>query len=173
MLFRVFVGMSVDGFIATPDKAPAWGDQFDPRAYGYDEFIQHIAVVVIGRTTFDQVLGFDEWPWKGRRVEVLTSRPLPADVPDGVIARHDGLEAFLARLRAEGLTRDVWVMGGPRMIQSFRARGALDRIEIILLPVVLGDGIPLFNPEMASLTLRLERQRVFADGAVELVYAPA
>ena len=153
MLFRVFVGMSVDGFIATTDKAPAWGQQFDPRAYGYDELIQHIDVVVIGRTTFDQVLGFDEWPWKGRRVCVLTSRPLPADGPDGVSAWHDGPEALLARLRAEGLTRDVWVMGGPKMVQSFRALGALDRIEIILLPVLLGDGIPLFDPEMAPLTL--------------------
>ena len=50
-MFRVFVGMRVDGFMATTDNAPAWGQQFDPRAYGYDEFIQHIAVVVIGRTT--------------------------------------------------------------------------------------------------------------------------
>jgi dihydrofolate reductase len=135
--------MSVDGFMATPDKAPAWGQQFDPRAYGYDEFMQHIAVVVIGRTTFDQVLGFDEWPWRGRSVYVLTSRPLPAEVPDGVSAWHDGLEAFLVLLRAQGLTRDVWATGGPTMDQSFRALGALDRIEIILLPVLLGDGIPL------------------------------
>ena len=63
--------------MATPDKPPTWGKQCDPRAYGDDEFLQHIGVVVIGRTTFDQVLGFDEGPWKGRHVDVLTSRPLP------------------------------------------------------------------------------------------------
>ena len=59
------------------------------------------------------------------------------------------------------------------MVQAFQALGALDRIEIILLPVILGDGIPLFDTGMAPLTLRLERQRAFSDGAVELVYAPA
>jgi hypothetical protein len=58
-------------------------------------------------------------------VYVLTSRSLPVEVPDGVSAWHDGVEAFLARLRDEGLTHDVWVMGGPKMVQSFRALGAL------------------------------------------------
>jgi len=143
---------------------------------GLDEFIQQIDAVVIGRTTFDQALltfGFDEWPFKGKEVHVLTSRPLSADVPAGVTAWHRGAEALLAHLRAARLACDVWVMGGPRTIQTFRALGAVERLEIYLLLVLLGDGIRLFTPGDAPLTLRLDRHRVFPDGTVELVYSPA
>jgi dihydrofolate reductase len=60
--FRIFVGMTVDGFIAPANNVPAWDTDFNPRSYGYEEFIKEIKVIVLGRTTFDQVLGFDKWP---------------------------------------------------------------------------------------------------------------
>jgi dihydrofolate reductase len=80
MRIRAYLGVSLDGFVATPDGSPAWGDRFDPRAYGHDEFMQRIAAVVMGRTTFDQAIDafVDDWPWKGKEVYVLTSRPLSA-----------------------------------------------------------------------------------------------
>ena len=165
--------MSIDGFIATADELPAWGKHFNPKSYGYDEFIQQIDVVVIGRTTFDQVIRFDAWPWKGRRVFVLTSRPLPAEVPDGVCGCLDGLEKLIARLKTEGLNRDIWIMGGPKMIYSFHVSGFLDRIEIVLLPVLFGAGVPLIAAAMEPVALRLEHQQSFPDGVLKLVYSPA
>jgi dihydrofolate reductase len=136
------------------------------------EFIQKIDVVVIGRTTFDQVIRFDPWPWRGRRVLVLTSRPLPAEVPEGVCACLDGLEKLIARLKTEELNRDIWIMGGPKMIHSFHVSGSLDRIEITLLPVLFGVGVPLIAAATGPVALQLEHQQTFPDGVLRLVYSP-
>lgn len=104
---------------------------------------------------------------------VLTSRPLSADPPTGVTAWTGGAPALLAHLRAARLDRDVELLGGPRTIQAFREFGAIDRFELYLLPVLLGDGIPLFPSKAAPQTLQLDRHRSFSDGTVELVYSPA
>ncbi|MGH7526453.1 MAG: dihydrofolate reductase family protein [Gemmatimonadales bacterium] len=175
MLIRVYIGVSADGFVATADGNPAWGDRFDPVAYGHDEFLQQIGAVVMGRTTFDQaaVTFVGDWPWKGKEVYVLTSRPLPTDPPAGVTAWQGGAAALLAHLRAAHLARDVELLGGPRTIQAFRELGGIDRLEIYLLPALLGDGIPLFPPRAAPLALRLDRHRTFPDGTIELIYSPA
>jgi dihydrofolate reductase len=148
----------------------------------------------MGRTTFDQ--GFPDWsanwPWPDKQFYVLTSRPLPANVPSGVIAAQGGPAGLLKQLRDAGLARDVHLHGGSRTIQALLSLGAIDRLGIVVLPVLLGKGIPLFPIEITTFSseawaasqaapsgaaarslLRLDRQRTFPDGAVELIYAPA
>jgi dihydrofolate reductase len=194
VLFRTHVGISLDGFMTTPDGLPAWDAMptFGPGSYGHAEFAAECDAVVMGRTDFDQ--GFEhwlpDWPFPGKTVYVLTSRPLPANVADaGVVAATDGLTALVEHLRAAGLAGDVQLHGGARTIQSFLAAGALDRLGIVVLPVLLGSGIPLFAIEPVAFSpaawaaflagetqaaphspLHLESHRVFPDGAIELVY---
>ena len=174
MRIRAYIGLSVDGFVAGRDGTPAWGDR-DPHRYGYGDFIQQISVAVMGRATFDQAIrwfGVD-WPWKGKEVYVLTSRPLPADSPQDTTAWRESPAALLVHLRSMRRDGDIWVVGGPRTIRAFHDPGALDVIQLIVLPILLGDGIPLFAPGAPPRTLRLEAEKVFADGTVELVYSPA
>ena len=196
MLIRTHVGVSLDGFVATPDGLPAWDAMptFGSGSYGNDEFSAQCDAVVIGRTSFDQ--GFSEghwlpdWPYAGKQVYVLTSRPLPATATEmGVVASRGGPAGLVGQLRGAGLAGDVHVLGGSRTIQAFLELGALDRLGMVVLPVLLGKGIPLFPLEIATFSseswaasraapaeavsrspLRLEGQRVFPDGAVELVY---
>lgn len=196
MLIRTHIGVSLGGFVATSDGLPAWDfvPTFVPGAsHGYPEFVEQCDAIVMGRTSFDQ--GFQDWlanwPWPDTQVYVLTSRPLPANASSmGVIASKGGSAGLLQQLRYAGLARDVHLLGGPRTIQAFLELGAIDRLGMVVLPNLLGKGIPLFSIEITPFSsevwaaskaspsgagarsLRLERQRAFPDGAVELVYSP-
>jgi dihydrofolate reductase len=195
VLIRTHVGVSLDGFVATADGLPAWDAMptFGPGSHGNDEFTAQCDAVVIGRTSFDQ--GFEDywlpdWPYQGKQVYVLTSRPLPAKAAEmGIVASRGGPAGLVEQLRGAGLARDVHVLGGSRTIQAFLELGALDRLGMIVLPVRLGKGIPLFDIEPTTFSndawaaaqaspsatalrplLQLERHRAFPDGAIELVY---
>jgi dihydrofolate reductase len=196
MLIRTHVGISLDGFAATPDGLPAWDAMptFGPESHGNDEFSAQCDAVVIGRTSFDQ--GFEEWlpnwPYTGKQVYVLTSRPLPAKATEmGIVASRGGPAGLVEQLRGAGLARDVHVLGGSRTIQAVLELGALDQLGMVVLPVLLGKGIPLFSLETVAFSneawtaslaapneaasrppLRLESHRAFPDGAIELVYRP-
>lgn len=195
MQIRTYVGVSLDGFVATPDGLPAWEavPTFSPGSHGYSEFMEQCDAVVMGRTSFDQGLPgwLTNWPWPGKQVYVLTSSPLPATAPASVIASKGGPAGLVQQLRDAGLARDVQLLGGSRTIQAFLEIGAIDRLGLCVLPVLLGKGIPLFAIEITRFSseawatslaspsgtalrplLRLDRQRTFSDGAVELVYTP-
>jgi dihydrofolate reductase len=153
--------------------------------------------VAMGRTSFDQ--GFEHWlanwPWPDKPVYVLTSRPLPEGAAAmGVVASMGGPAGLVEQLRAAGLARDVELLGGPRAVQALLELGALDRLGLVVLPVLLGRGIPLFSAEATAFSadawaaspsapsapsgnahrpiFRLEHHQAFPDGAVELVYRP-
>ncbi len=158
MLIRSRMGVSVDGFVATPDGLPTLAVMpgFVPGvSHGLPEFIEGCDAVVMGRATFLPALGAPSWPWPGLQVYVLTSRPLPANTPGDVIVAQGGPAALAGQLT----------------IRAFHELGELDRLEIVVLPILLGDGIPLSPPGARPVPLRLLRaDRTFPDGAAELVY---
>jgi dihydrofolate reductase len=196
MQIRTHTGLSLDGFMAHADGLPVWDAMptFVPGTHGTAELAEQCGGVVVGRTSFDQ--GFEDWlpnwPWSGKPVYVLTSRPFPAKAASmGVIAAPGGPLGLVEQLREAGLTRDVHVLGGPQTIQALLAIGGLDRLGMVVLPVLLRAGIPLFDSEPTSFSfdawaasqaspseaaarplLRLERQRAFPDGSIEIVYSP-
>jgi dihydrofolate reductase len=125
-----------------------------------------------GRSTFLPALGAPTWPWPDLQVYVLTSGPLPPKTPADVIVASVGPAALVERLRSRGSDGDVHLVGGPRTIRAFHELGALDRVEVVVLPILLGDGTPLSPAGSPPVPLRLLRgDRTFPDGATELVYA--
>lgn len=174
MQIRTYIGVSVDGFVATPDGRPALLSMpaFVPgQSHGHPEFIKGCDAVLMGRTTFGPALGAPSWPWPGKRAYVLTSRPLPAEtLPEGIVADADPAELF-EQMRAADFDGDVHLVGGPRTINAFQTLGVLDRLEVIVLPILLGEGLPLSAPGTPPLPLQLETQRSFPDGSVELAYS--
>jgi dihydrofolate reductase len=197
MLIRTHLGVSLDGFLATPDGLPAWDAMptFSPGSHGNAEFIEQCDVIVMGRTSFDQ--GFEHWlanwPWPGKQVYVLTSRALPENAAEmHVIASQGSPAGLVEQLRDARLERDAQLLGGARTVQSFMDAGALDELGICVLPVLLGKGIPLFNIEPTTLSreawdaslaspteaaprplFQLERHHAYPDGAIELIYRKA
>jgi dihydrofolate reductase len=180
MLIRMHTGVSLDGFAATPDGVPAMLSvpEFVPgESHGMQEFLEQCVAVVVGRTTFDEGHAHwsehSVWPWEGKRVYVLTSRPLPERVPDEVVAPEGGPAGLVEQLRSARLEGDVHLLGGPRTLRAFHRLGAIDRLEVQVLPVLLGEGVPLFPLGSSKVPLRLEEQRAFPDGTLGLVYEPA
>ena len=173
MFIRTRMGVSVDGFVATPDGVPVFVVMpgFVPHeSYDWPAFDEQIDAVVLGRVALDAGLAANEWPWPGKQVFVLTSRPVPADVPADVVVADGRPQGLLERLRAANLTRDAFLLGGRSTLHAFLALGAVDRLELLEFPVLLGDGVPLSLPGTPQRRLKLEEHHAFPDGTIRHVY---
>ncbi len=149
----VFIATSMDGFIARPDGSLDWlteGTQADGEAdrSGYTEFFDTVDALVTGRKTFETVLAFGVWPYENRRMIVMSRRPktvtVPPELQDRVRASSADPASILALLERDGI-RHVYVDGG-LVVQSFLAAGLIDELTVTRIPVLIGEGIPLFGP---------------------------
>jgi dihydrofolate reductase len=164
----VFVGVSVDGFIARLDGGLDFLPQ-DPEPHGYDEFMASVDALVIGRKTFETVLGFGTWPYGEKPVIVLSTRPLGTVPAGAVVERMSGDPAdIVAQCEARGLGH-VYVDGGIT-IQRFLAAGLIERLIITRVPVLIGTGIPLFGALPRDIVLRHVATRQYASGLVQSEY---
>ena len=171
MKVSVFIGTSVDGFIARLngdlDFLPAGGGE----PHGYDEFIASVDALVIGRKTFETVLAFPTWPYGDKRVVVLSSRPLDlSGVRGGVVEQMAGPPAeIVAKLAASG-AHHLYVDGGVT-IQRFLRAGLVQRLTITRVPVLIGEGIPLFGSLPRDLRLDHVATQQYPSGLVKSEYA--
>src|SRR5436305_11734488 len=144
MEIRTRLCMSADGYVTTPDGWPV--QLADPKcvpgqSYGFPEFQQDCEAVLMGRTTFEPALGTDRWPWPDLDVFVLASER-PPDTPEFVVTDSDPTR-LLERLHNSNQGGNVHLVGGPRTIETYRALGALDKLGLILLPLLIGAGMRL------------------------------
>jgi len=168
----VFIATSLDGFIARANGDLDWLPPGGGEPHGYDEFMASVDALVIGRKTFETVLTFDTWPYGEKPVFVLSTRTL-APVPLGaVVERMSGAPAeLLSQLAARGI-RHVYVDGAVT-IQRFLQAGLIQRLIITRIPVLLGEGIPLFGPLQRDVGLRHVATRQYASGLVQSEYVVA
>ena len=171
MKASVFVGASVDGFIARPNGALDFLPEGGGEPHGYDEFFASVDTIVIGRKTFETVLGFPTWPYANKRVVVLSSRPVDLSaVRGGVVEQMSGSPVEItARLAATG-AQHLYVDGGIT-IQGFLRAGLIERLVITRVPVLIGEGIPLFGTLPRDVALRHVSTRHFQSGLVQSEYA--
>lgn len=173
MIASVFIGTSVDGFIARPngdlDFLPPCGGE----PHGYDEFMASVDVVVIGRKTFETVLTFAAWPYGEKRVVVLSSKPLNLSAVRGGIAEQMAgpPSDIVSNLAASG-SHHLYVDGGIT-IQHFLRAGLIQRIIITRVPVLIGDGIPLFSTLPQDIRLRHVETQHYSSGLVKTEYRVA
>ena len=170
MKVSAFIGTSVDGFIARPngdlDFLPAAGGE----PHGYNEFMASVDALVIGRKTFETVQAFPEWPYGNKHVVVLSSRPLDfSTVREGVVEQMAGAaEEIVAKLAALGV-QHIYVDGGIT-IQRFLRAGLVQRLVITRVPVLIGEGIPLFGALPRDLRLRHIATQHYPSGLVKSEY---
>lgn len=170
----MFIGMSLDGFIARPNGELDWMQQEGGEGsgdYGYDNFMARIDAIVMGRKTFEKVLTFGTWPYK-KPVIVLTHRPLriPAELQkEKKVEIMTGTpKDVVERLAKQGLFR-LYVDGG-QTIQGFLNAGFVHELILSRLPILIGTGIPLFGPLQSDIRLRLVETREFPGGMVQSTY---
>ena len=168
MKATVFVGMSVDGFIARRDG------RFDflpdePEPHGYDELMASVDTMVLGRNTFELVMSFGSWPYpKAKRVAVLSSRPVELPANQDVVHLSGDPSDIVAKLEAMG-AKHLYVDGGDT-VQRFLRAGQIDRLILTRVPVLIGDGISLFGALPHDVKLRHAGTRTFPSGLVQSEY---
>ena len=172
MKASVFVGTSLDGFIARAngelDFLPPGGGE----PHGYDEFMATVDALVIGRKTLETVLAFDAWPYGDKPVFVLSTRPLAPTPPGAVVERMSGDPAdIVSQLTARGV-RHAYIDGGIT-IQRFLQAGLIHRLIITRVPVLIGAGIPLFGTLSRDVVLEHVSTRQYASGLVQSEYVVA
>ena len=172
MKASVFVGTSLDGFIARANGAfdflPADGGE----PHGYEEFMATVDALVIGRNTYETALSFPAWPYGTTPVIVLSTRPIAPAPATAVVEHMSGDPAdIVAQLAARGM-RHLYVDGGVT-VQRFLRAGQIQRLIITRVPVLIGSGIPLFGPLERDVVLTHVRTQQYQSGLVQSEYTVA
>lgn len=169
----VYIAASIDGYIATVDGGVDWLDQYpnpENSDYGSLDFIRNIDAVVMGRHTFEKVLTFGDWPYD-KKVFVL-SRGLTT-VPDALKGRVELMsgspEAVVESINQAGF-RDLYIDGGI-VIQDFLKHDLIDELIVTRIPVLLGNGIPLFGTLNAPLRFEHKETTVYNNAFVTSRFA--
>ena len=170
MTISVFIGASVDGFIARSNGDLDFLPEGGGEPHGYVEFMAGIDALVIGRKTFETVLAFPVWPYGDKRVVVLSNTPLDfARVRGGNVEQMSGSPAeIVSKLAADG-AHNLYIDGGIT-IQRFLRAGLIQRLIITRVPVLIGDGIPLFGSLPRDIRLQHVATRHYSSGLVQTEY---
>ena len=172
----VYIATSADGYIARPDGDVEWLNRRPRKVdYGMRQFYPTIDTILWGRKTYDWLLNYYKkiGKTKGlfdtRLANYVFSRKPPRRVPPGVTFVSEPVKTFAQRLRATS-GRHIWMMGGGGLIASFLDAGEIDELDIHVIPVFIGEGIPLVAPRHRDMPLRLRSSRKYPDGVIRLRY---
>jgi dihydrofolate reductase len=171
----VFVGLSLDGFLARPSGDIDWlsgvpGEDTSEQTKDFAEFFNTVDVLVMGRGTFDKVITFDEWYYGDKPVVVLTNRPLeiPERLKKTVRVMNGTPQEICEKLSQEG-AQHMYIDGGVT-VQRFLSAGLIHQMVLCRLPVLIGEGLPLFGKLPHDVKLKLVSVRERAGGMVQSTY---
>lgn len=167
----VQIGTSADGYIARPDGDLEWltSRPAPPGFYGMNTFMASIDTTLLGRKTYEVSLRMGAKFDRKRRAIVFSRQAPPADVPSGVEFVNEPIDAFARRLR-DLPGKDIWLMGGGELIASFLDAQAIDEFVVTVVPVFIGDGIPLIARRHREVPLHLHAVQHFDNGVVQVHY---
>jgi dihydrofolate reductase len=155
-LVRYHVAVSLDGFIAPLDGSTEWLEPYGKVAMGFiGPWMKQIGGIIVGRTTYDQSIGMGGWMWGKTSALVMTSRPIlkgPQTIEAHGGDPAEGLARLRVRMAEQDLDTDIWLFGGGVTAGLFLNHNLIDLIELAVVPVVLGEGKPLFAHVEGRLT---------------------
>jgi dihydrofolate reductase len=172
----VFLGMSVDGFIARLDGDLSWldggsdggaPDDGEGGDFGFGEFVAGIDALVMGRGTYEVIAPYAEWPYQGKPVHLL-STTFAADADPRLAGVHRSFDEAVAALSAAGYRR-VYVDGG-RTVHAFLRAGLIADLTLSRVPVLIGTGHTPFGELAADIPLEHVRTQTFGGGMVQTTY---
>ena len=168
----LYIAISLDGYIADVNGNVDWlaGDGTQPDALGtYPKFIESIDTVILGYATYHQIvttLSPDKWVYEGKKSYVLTHRTEQAT--EEIIFTNENLNNLITNLKSEA-GKDIWICGGANIANQLINLNLIDRYHISVIPVILGDGIPLFQKNEKEIKLKLIATESY-NGITDLVY---
>lgn len=168
----LYIAMSLDGYIARSNGAVDWlsgqGEVLEIDN-GYEEFYSTIDTVVMGRITYEQVineLSPNIWVYEGKKCYVFTEKEYEDN--EKVEFTSESIIEFVSDIKS-GLGKDIWLVGGGKLIHEFINKNLIDKYIITIIPTILGEGIPLFIKENSEIKLKLIENKSI-DGMIELTY---
>jgi dihydrofolate reductase len=169
----VYIAASLDGYIAAKDGGVDWLQEVpnpDQDDYGYADFMENVDALVMGRNTFEKVLTFGDWPYE-KKVFVLSStlNEVPEELSGNVEILSGSLEEVLNNIHSQGF-ENLYIDGG-KVIQSFLSEDLIDNLIITRIPIVLGEGIPLFGALREPLRFVHVDTTVYDNALVKSHYA--
>jgi len=170
----LYIATSLDGFIARRNDDISWLTAYDGGGedYGYAAFYARVGAIILGARTYREVLGFGAWPYPGKPTYVVTTQPLQ-NPPDADIHAFAGNMTDLVAQIRQMTDQDIWLVGGGRLTTAFVNQHLIDEIIITIVPLILGDGIPLFQGIEVEESLQLIGGQVYASGLAQLRYRRA
>jgi dihydrofolate reductase len=168
----VYIATSLDGFIATINGGLDWLENIpnpDKSDYGYSDFMINIDAIVMGRNTYEKVLSFGKWPYN-KPVFVLSNSltNVPDSLKDKVEVVQGEIEPLVNQLNHRGY-HNLYVDGG-KVIQSFLQEDLIDEMIITRVPILLGNGIPLFRESQKNLKFKHMKTDVYNNNLVKSHY---
>lgn len=166
----LYIASSLDGYIATMDGGVEWltAVEIEGEDYGFQTFFDSVDGLVMGSRTYEQILGFGKWPYRDKPSWVMSRQALkPA--ASSVLITPGTVDDVLAAAEQQGLKR-VWLVGGSALIDAFERAGRIDECIISVVPLLLGNGLPLFVPGRRARALTLIESRHYTSGLVQLHY---
>jgi dihydrofolate reductase len=169
---KLYIAASLDGFIARENGSIDWLTEYENNPetdYGYSEFYVSIGTVLMGRKTYEQVLGFGNWPYKEKKSYVFTRQKEPLRRENNVEFVSGNIGEFVRELK-ENTEEDIWLMGGSQVIKVFLDENLVQDLIIFVVPIILGRGIPLFDRIGKEIRLRTGRVKRYENGLVRVEY---
>ena len=181
---KLFIATTLDGFIAREDGSLDWlpGSRADepqledePKKAnnndgGYSDFVSTIDVVVMGRKTYEEILGFGvEWPYSNFKSYIVTSEKNYETKTDNTFTLIKINQLVIDEIKSES-KKNVWIVGGGQIITQFLNHDAIDKMTLNVFPIILGKGIRLFPDNPKETKFKLENTKSFDSGFVNLTY---
>lgn len=170
MKVSMYVAVSIDGFIARKDNSIDWlSDIGEETDFGYQDFYRSVDAICMGNRTYQQIAAASAWPYGDKPAWVYSRAPF-ASVKPNVYMTLLPPEKFAEQLRREG-KQHLWVMGGGEIHTIFLNAGLVDEIRLFVMPIALGEGIPLFSPQVIERRWKLTSVEAWPGDVGELRYS--
>jgi dihydrofolate reductase len=166
----LYIATSLDGFIADKNGSVAWlphpKDDRELEAVGYKALMGRIDTIIMGSHSYKQIIGFGDWAWPDKQTYVFTSKPFNPE-QTCIMITHDSLAEFVYKMKGRKTDKDIWLLGGAQLAQSFAREGLIDEVILTVVPQILGGGIPL---DLDFDDFELTKEKPLIDGMKQIVY---
>ena len=169
---KLYIATSLDGFIARENGSIDWLTKYENNPetdYGYSEFYASIGKVLMGRKTYEQALGFGEWPYREKKSYVFTRQKESIRRENNVEFISEDIGEFVRQLK-RNTEEDIWLVGGSQIIKVFFEENLVQDLIVFVVPIILGSGIPLFDHIGKEIGFRTGRVERYENGLVKLEY---
>lgn len=170
---KLYIASSIDGYIARENHSLDWLHALpnpENLDYGYNDFINGIDTVILGRKTYDEIMGFGvEWPYGNCNTYIVTNDKNYNPQTSKTFLLNDISKKSVDQIKWES-EKDIWIVGGGKLISQLLNLEVIDEMYICIIPIILGSGIPLFPNKPKETKFRLVKTEDYNTGAVMLSY---